>query len=102
MKPYIDQPESSEPKASESVESKLKVRPDANAEPKPTVQIDRPFDLAPQIAVRAYELYEKAGRREGHAVEDWDQAERGTRNDGKGELVAASDAAALPKGNLPE
>src|SRR5665213_240560 len=102
MKPHIDQPESSEPKASESVESKLKVRPDANAEPKPTVQIDRPFDLAPQIAVRAYELYEKAGRREGHAVEDWDQAERGIRNDGKGELVAASDAAALPKGNLPE
>ena len=33
-------------------------------------------DLRPQIAKRAYELYEQRGRRKGHAVQDWLQAER--------------------------
>ena len=38
-------------------------------------------DVTPQIAKRAYELYERRGRREGHAVQDWLQAEREIRND---------------------
>ena len=33
-------------------------------------------DLTPQIATRAYDLYEKEGRREGHAAEDWKKAEQ--------------------------
>jgi H+-transporting ATPase len=37
------------------------------------------LDLTPQIAKRAYELYEQQGRREGHAVQDWGQAEREIR-----------------------
>ncbi len=41
----------------------------------------RPVDVTPQIAKRAYELYERQGRREGHAVQDWLQAERKIRND---------------------
>jgi hypothetical protein len=32
-------------------------------------------DVTPQIAKRAYELYEQRGRQEGGAVEDWNQAE---------------------------
>jgi len=32
-------------------------------------------DLAPQISKRAYELYEKEGRRDGHAAQDWAKAE---------------------------
>jgi H+-transporting ATPase len=32
-------------------------------------------DLAPQIAKRAYELYEQEGRHDGHAAEDWAKAE---------------------------
>jgi H+-transporting ATPase len=32
-------------------------------------------DLAPQIAKRAYELYEQDGRHDGHAAEDWAKAE---------------------------
>jgi hypothetical protein len=39
----------------------------------------KPADLTPQIAKRAYELYEQRGRREGHAVQDWIQAERKIR-----------------------
>ncbi len=36
-------------------------------------------DGTPQIATRAYELYESQGRREGHAVQDWLEAEREIR-----------------------
>jgi H+-transporting ATPase len=41
----------------------------------------KPLDLSPQIATRAYELYEQQGRRGGHAVQDWLQAEREIRKD---------------------
>jgi H+-transporting ATPase len=40
-----------------------------------------PVDVRPQIAKRAYELYERQGRRENHAVQDWLQAEREIRKD---------------------
>jgi len=39
----------------------------------------KPFDVAPQIAKRAYELYERRGRQDGHAAEDCGQAEREIR-----------------------
>jgi hypothetical protein len=35
--------------------------------------------VTPQIAGRAYELYEQRGHREGHADQDWLQAEREIR-----------------------
>jgi H+-transporting ATPase len=35
----------------------------------------KPLDLTPQIATRAYELYEQRGRQDGQAVQDWRQAE---------------------------
>ncbi len=35
-----------------------------------------PLDMTTQIAKRAYELYERRGRREGHALQDWLRAER--------------------------
>jgi H+-transporting ATPase len=34
-----------------------------------------PVDLTPQIAKRAYELYEERGRQDGHAAQDWRSAE---------------------------
>jgi plasma-membrane proton-efflux P-type ATPase len=41
----------------------------------------KPVDLTPQIAKRAYELYEQRGRQDGRAVQDWSQAEREIRKD---------------------
>ena len=41
----------------------------------------KPFDLTPQIATRAYELYEQRGRQDGRADQDWGQAEREIRKD---------------------
>ena len=38
-------------------------------------------DLTPEIAKRAYELYEQRGRLEGRAGHDWSQAEREIRQD---------------------
>ena len=46
-----------------------------------------PVDLTTQIARRAYELYERRGRRQGNAVLDWLQAEREIR---KNELASKS------------
>ncbi len=40
-----------------------------------------PSDVTPQIAKRAYELYERRGRQDGRAVEDWEQAEQEIRKD---------------------
>ena len=39
------------------------------------------LDLTPQIAKGANELYERPGRRDGHAVEDWLEAERKSRKE---------------------
>jgi hypothetical protein len=35
-----------------------------------------PVEVKPQIAKRAYELYERQGRRSDHADQDWLQAEQ--------------------------
>jgi len=45
------------------------------------VKTKTPSDLTPQIATRAYELYEQRGRQDGPAVQDWGQAEREIRKD---------------------
>jgi len=45
------------------------------------VKAKTPSDLTPQIAKRAYELYEKGGRRDGRAGQDWRQAEQEIRKD---------------------
>jgi H+-transporting ATPase len=50
----------------------------------PTVEpllAKKPVDVTPQIAKRAYELHEEQGRREGHADQDWLEAEREIRKD---------------------
>ncbi len=41
----------------------------------------KPLDLTPQIAARAYELYEQRGRQDGLADQDWLEAEREIRDD---------------------
>jgi H+-transporting ATPase len=47
------------------------------AEPKPETKAETPTDLTPQIAKRAYELYEDRNR----GVQDWEKAEREIRKD---------------------
>jgi H+-transporting ATPase len=44
-------------------------------------KVRTPSDLTPQIAKRAYELYERQGHRDGQASQDWLEAEREIRKD---------------------
>jgi H+-transporting ATPase len=46
-----------------------------------SVPARKPQDLKPQIATRAYALFEKRGRSDGHADQDWSEAEREIRKD---------------------
>lgn len=45
----------------------------------PNAVAKKPVDLTPEIANRAYELYEKRGRQDGRAAQDWEQAEHEIR-----------------------
>jgi len=69
-----------EAKAEPVPEVKAEPKPEAKAEPQPEVKAKTPSDLTPQIAKRAYELYDERGHKDGRAVQDWEQAEREIRN----------------------
>ena len=59
----------------------------------------KPVDVTPQIAKRAYELYEQRGRQDGRAVQDWEQAEREIRKDEPHKVrQTRTTRRALPKG----
>ena len=47
----------------------------------PNAVANRPVDITPQIAKRAYEPYEQRGRQDGQAAQDWNQAEGEIRKD---------------------
>ena len=50
----------------------------------------KPVDLTPQIAARAYELYEQRVRGESQADQDWLEAEREIRKDEAGKTKTTS------------
>jgi H+-transporting ATPase len=50
-------------------------------DPVKPAKVRTPSDLTPQITRRAYELYERQGRHDGHANQDWLEAEREIRKD---------------------
>ncbi len=56
-----------------------------------------PSDLTPQIAKRAYELYEQRGRQDGRAVQDWGQAEREIRQDEPHKYTDTNNPAGMAK-----
>jgi H+-transporting ATPase len=91
-----------EAKAEPKPEAKDEPNPDAKAEPKPEAKAKTQSDLTPQIATRAYELYEQQGHREGQSVQNWDKAEREIRaTQAKGEPKAGTKPAAKA-GSEPE
>jgi H+-transporting ATPase len=61
-----------------------------------------PSDLTPQIATRAYKLYEQGGRQNGHAVQDWGEAEREIRKEEAKAKPAPEPAAAAPEAKPAE
>jgi H+-transporting ATPase len=89
----IFDPVKAEPKADARAvakpDAKAVAKPDAKADaPTPEAKADEPkpgaktpSDLTPQIAKRAYELYEQRAGNDGTAVQDWKKAELEIRND---------------------
>jgi H+-transporting ATPase len=74
-------------KGAPQADAKVEAKPDAQAETKPTAK-DAPkpeaksrntSDLTPQIAARAYELYEREGHRDGQSAQNWEKAEQEIR-----------------------
>ena len=66
-----------EPKAEAKPAAKAEAKPNGKPEDKPVAKTETPPDLAPQIAKRAYELYDE--RRRG--VQDWENAEQEIRKE---------------------
>ena len=72
-----------------AVETKADAEPETNPKPgtatepevksPPDTKADTATNLTPQIAARAYELYERQGHRDGHSVQNWDKAEHEIR-----------------------
>ena len=60
---------------------KVEPKPEVKVGAKPEAKAKTTSDLTPQIATRAYELYEQQGRRDGQSVQNWDKAEREIRKD---------------------
>jgi H+-transporting ATPase len=75
------------PKAEAKADAKVEPKPEAKGEPKPEAKVEpkpkvkTPSDLTPQIAKRAYELYEERGSKGGHSVQDWEKAEQEIQKD---------------------
>jgi len=61
------------PQAKAEVGAKLAIEPKSEAKAKTTA------DLTPQIATKAYELYEREGHRDGQSAQNWDKAEQEIR-----------------------
>jgi H+-transporting ATPase len=73
-KPETKAEPKSEAKGEPKAEPKAEPKPEAKAESKPEVKT--PSNLTPQIAKRAYELYEERAGKDGSSVQDWEKAER--------------------------
>jgi H+-transporting ATPase len=87
VKPEAKAEPKPEAKAEPKPEAKTEAKPEAKAESKPEAKAESkpeaktPSDLTPQIAKRAYELYEGRARKDGRAAQDWEKAEREIRKD---------------------
>jgi H+-transporting ATPase len=65
------------PEASSEAKPKTETKPDVNFTP--DTKAKTATDLTPQIAARAYELYEQQGHRNGQSAQNWDKAEQEIR-----------------------
>jgi H+-transporting ATPase len=73
----------SPPEASSEAKPETKLEPETETKPElkppPDTNHKTNSDLTPQIAARAYELYERQGHRDGQSAQNWDKAEQEIR-----------------------
>jgi H+-transporting ATPase len=65
------------PKVERKSDPKAEIKPEVK--PLPDSNDKKTTDLTPQIAARAYELYERQGHHDGQSAQNWDKAEREIR-----------------------
>ena len=90
------QPEAKAEAEAESKPDYAKPQPEAEAATPPAAKTEAPADLKPQIAARAYEIYEQQDHRDGQSVQNWDKAEREIRKN-QTEAAPQPEAKAEPK-----
>ena len=95
LKPDAKTESKLETKAEPKPEAILESNPEAMAAPKPGAQAQTVADLSPQIAQRAYELFEEGGRQDGAAVKNWEKAELEIRK-GLGKAKSTPETKAEP------
>ena len=104
----MTQPSAGQPEASDSEsEVKAEPKPEATSELNSTVKAEpmheakakTPTDLTRRIAKRAYELYEEGGRKEGAAVQNWENAESEIRQD-QAKAEPPHETKAVPKAEM--
>jgi H+-transporting ATPase len=78
--PVIKADSKPEIKSQPKAEAKPEAKPEAKVEAKSEAKA--PSELRPQIAQRAYELYEERDHHDGTAAQDWQKAEGEIRKDG--------------------
>ena len=69
-------PAKPEAKAESKPAGKAEPKPETNGDAKPEAKAKTPADLTPQIAKRAYEIYEQRSHKGDLAAQDWEQAKR--------------------------
>jgi H+-transporting ATPase len=99
IKPEVKANAETETKSVPQPEAKVETKPDMNSTPE--TKAKTATDLTPQIAARAYELYEHQGHRDGQSVQNWDKAEQEiratqTKAEPKAETKPATKAGSAP------
>jgi H+-transporting ATPase len=69
-------PAEPKPEAGAKPDAKAEPKPETTGDAKPGAKAKTPSDLTPQIAKRAYELYEQRTHQGDLAAQDWEQAKR--------------------------
>ena len=69
------------PEAEAEPKSGAKTEPEPETKEEPEPEAKTPSDLTPQIAKRAYQLYEERSHKDGSAAQDWEKAGREIRED---------------------
>jgi H+-transporting ATPase len=77
--PQPDAKVETKPDSKAEAKPEEKVALEASSEAKPNTETKTATDLTPQIAARAYELYEHQGHRDGQSAQNWDKAEQEIR-----------------------
>ena len=101
-KPEAKADPKAQPKSDSEPKSDAKTEPEPETKAEPKLEAKTPSDLTPQIAKRAYELYDERSHKDGSADQDWEKAEREIRKNAAEGQPKPETKAAEPKAQAKE